>query len=212
MMKLINTKEVVSVTKTEKYSLGNGFFLHVIYFNGEIRSQAIKSNIKNIRIKYARDKFAFLAKAASSYFHTKWWDSADYIVQEECYKEYFEKHEFDKDQIFLISIFDHTIQNWAGEEISQLWNIDYVKGSVFRQRDRNDDYHYVPDWNWEKLGDALLVHPLVYRLNEIEIPHYNSEFCGQKAYEFDMVAKSSVCSLDILEALNLNIEELTRKK
>jgi hypothetical protein len=211
-MKLINTKEVVSVTRTEKYSLGDGFFLHVIYFNGEIRSQAIKSNIRDIRIKYARDKFSFLAKAASSYFHTKWWSETDYIVQDECYKEYFENHEFNKDQIFLISIYDHTIKNWAGEDISQLWNIDYVGGGVFRQKDRNDDSGYIPDWDWEKLGGVLRAHPLVYNLNEMEIQHYNRDFYGQKAYEFDMVAKESLCSTEILEVLNLNMEELTRKK
>ena len=64
----------------------------------------------------------------------------------------------------------------------------YIGGFV--QKYSYSDVEEDKGWRWKDLGEHLKIHPNVKNLYEIEVPYYNAEFCGQMAYEMDVVFES----------------------
>lgn len=209
-MKRIDSKEKTVHYKTEKYELCDDINLVIEYTNNKIVSQVIPCNFKHSNdFIYALDINNFIELFRTKYFIDALKVYKDYVVND--YKSYFANNEFNKDNLFGICAYDHTLINYKNEKVPILRHVDYISG--FIQREFCDDNRYGYFWKWKELKTFLSSHKDVLNFEEITIPYFNSDFEGQKAFEFDVIYPDS-CGYDamtkMINFLGIDVSKLVR--
>lgn len=165
-MKLSEPIITTSVHEERVYTTENLLEIHQSFVDGEETGIYFTylPNAKDMSVVFLDEKKAFAQKEFKN-----WLDSPEWL----------EKH---KKSVSTLSMIDkytpylwywpgHILFNIQGRPVSLPVNIDYI-GSIKQVR-HNKIY--------EKLMDLIKVHPWFQRVEEIEIPGYNSDFYGQKA-------------------------------
>lgn len=209
-MKLIDSKEKTIHYKTEQYELCDDINLVIEYANSKISSQVIPCNFKNLNnFIYALDN-NFIELFRTKYFSDAVKAYKDYIVND--YKSYFTNNEFNKDNLFGICMYDHTLRNYKNEKLPILRHVDYISGFVQRQFCIDSNYGYC--WKWEELKTFLSSHKYVLNFKEINVPYFNSDFEGQKAFEFDVIYAPDSLGYDamvrMINFLGIDVAKLVR--
>lgn len=206
------TNKINSVTniveyRTDTYDLGENFILEVFYENGTLKSQKLKKSENNPKFdEYKYEHYPVLIDDISSFkqrienikfYETVgngeyWWEK--HIVKNVL--ETIENGTFDIENLIYICIYDHSFRDREFKKFRHLKHFGYIGGL---NEWSDDDY---PDckhrFDWKKLGKYLKNHKNVKNLKEIEIPSYNADFYGQKAYEMDVLMEPEWGKVDYL--------------
>lgn len=175
---------------TEKYKLSDQFYLEVKKIDGRITSEAIHSykKVEHSNFRYVKDLELFKEMCRKKYYDDPaekrdkgyWW--SEFIVTDILFE--LEHDLFNLDNIINIKHYDHTFLDKDGNYLDQLVRLDYIRG--FKEN-RKGFVDYMPNYDWNSLRKHLKKHPLVLNFKEIEIPYYNVDYDGQKAFEMDVL-------------------------
>ncbi len=196
----LKRKSTVTTTLRDTYKLVQGFLLKVTTVNDKVTCAALSNpelekllkdkaekqrgegNSYPIQFYVVKNGEEFRKACAENYFYKEvdghYWFTK-YLIPHEELVEYLKDRELTTDNVFIISNADHTIWDWQGKPIDILVRVGYIGG--FQQK---SPYHR---YDWVKTRAHLRNHPNVSDFEEIEIPSYNADFYGQKAFEFDLI-------------------------
>ena len=175
-MKRTTRKKKVTETIKETYKLDDDVNLNVTIIDGKMVSAEVK--VKRKTAEYVRDGKKFREYLKLHAFH---WDNYSLWnfplgldgKAEELF-DHIQENGYDRNNVFFIENDSHNVKDIDGKYLDMLVEIDYIKG--FRQKGSD----YETNWDWDALVKYLKKHKNVIKVEEEEIPYYNSEFSGQK--------------------------------
>lgn len=209
-MQLKKSEEKTTLFRKEEYKLYKNINLVVKYTDNEITSQYIPCDFPNSNsFVYAKNKEEFLNLFKTKNFYDVYDYVNDLIVKD--LKSHFEQFGFNKESLFNMCSFDHTLRTYQNKPIPIFRTICYISGFVEKDLNYSESYGYL--WHWDDLREFLSNHKKVFNLKEITIPYYNRGFHGQRAFEFNVIYPES-CGCDpvgkMIKFLNIDVKKFTK--